>query len=97
MTREDRQAEVERLREQQETVWRMSLRDYVDLRRCDLGLCKEIDSLVEAANACKDRKKREEMEAEILHLRDCRKEVWNRVDREITQLEIAIAVLERAS
>jgi hypothetical protein len=67
------------------------------MRSCDLGLCGKVLSMVDAANACSDPKKRGEMEGEIKHLRECRGEAWRRVDGEITQIEIAIDVLRRRS
>ena len=95
MTRDEAKAEIERLREHQEAIWREGLRKYLDMRSCDLGLCGKIDALVYSANTTPDPKRREKLEAEIKHLRDCRREAWNLVDREITQIEIAIAVLRR--
>ena len=97
MTRDEAKAEIERLREHQETVWREGLRKYLDMRSCDLGLCGEIEARVDAANTCQDPKKRGEMEGEIKHLRECRQETWRRVDKEVTQIEIAIDVLRRRS
>ena len=95
MTRDEAAAEIERLREHQRGVWSEGFQKYLDARSCDLGLCGKIDALVYSANTCQDPKQREKLEAEIKHLRDCRREAWNLVDREITQIEIAIAVLRR--
>ena len=90
MTREQAKAEIEGLVAEQAAVWGNNFRKYMDLRACDAGLCGKIDSLVERANTCKDPKDRADLEAQVNHLRDCRKEKWNRVDRELLHAEIEI-------
>lgn len=84
---------AEQIEERQRTIWADGLVKYIALRSCDLGLCGEIDTRVDAANTTRDPKKRAEHEEQIRLIREERKEIWNRVDRAITQLEITKRLL----
>ena len=88
--------QIEALRERQRRVWEEGLTSYLQVVACSLGLCGEAQAIEDAVATAPRPEDKQRAQHRLQSLQHARKRAWERIENEVKQLEVAIAVLERA-